>query len=54
MAAQGLYIEHMVEPAPPPGFIERAAEYEDAGTIPRLLLLVARKGARAAPSRLAG
>lgn len=46
MAAQGLRIETMVEPAPPPGFLERATEYEDAATIPRLLLLVATKGAR--------
>ena len=35
----GLYIVRMEEPAPPPGFIERAHEYEDAATIPRLLFL---------------
>jgi hypothetical protein len=33
----------MIEPAPPPGFTERAPEYDDASTIPRLLLLDARK-----------
>jgi len=43
MAAQGLLIERMVEPAPPEGFLDRAPEYRDAATIPRLLLLVARK-----------
>ena len=43
MARAGLLIEHMEEPAPPPGFIARAPEYEDAATIPRLLLLRARK-----------
>lgn len=40
MAARGLRIETMLEPAPPPGFLARAAEYADAATIPRLLLLV--------------
>ena len=29
----------MVEPPPPPGFLARATEYQDAATIPRLLLL---------------
>jgi len=43
MVAAGLVIERMEEPAPPPGFIERAAEYDDAATIPRLLFLRARK-----------
>ncbi len=43
MAAAGLYIERMEEPAPPPGFLERADEYKDAATIPRLLFLLARK-----------
>ncbi|MGI9032640.1 MAG: class I SAM-dependent methyltransferase [Acidimicrobiales bacterium] len=45
MAAAGLVIRHMDEPAPPPGFLARAAEYRDAATIPRLLLLVAEKSA---------
>ena len=33
----------MVEPAPPPGFLARAAEYQAAASIPRLLLLRAEK-----------
>ncbi len=43
MAAAGLYITFMAEPAPPPGFLARAAEYRDAATIPRLLALRAEK-----------
>jgi SAM-dependent methyltransferase len=43
MADHGLFIERMEEPAPPEGFLERAEEYREAATIPRLLLLVARK-----------
>ncbi len=43
MAAAGLYVTHMDEPAPPPGFLARAAEYRDAATIPRLLALRAEK-----------
>lgn len=39
----GLSIERMAEPAPPPGFLRRAAEYEAASTIPRLLYLRAVK-----------
>ena len=39
----GLFIERMAEPAPPPGFLRRAAEYEAASTIPRLLYLRAVK-----------
>ena len=39
MAKVGLFITHMEEPAPPPGFIARAPEYQDAVTIPRLLIL---------------
>jgi SAM-dependent methyltransferase len=35
----GLVLERMVEPAPPSGFLERAAEYEAASAIPRLLYL---------------
>jgi SAM-dependent methyltransferase len=45
LAAVGLLVEHMDEPAPPPGFLERAPEYRDAGSIPRLLVLVTRKHA---------
>jgi SAM-dependent methyltransferase len=43
LAGCGLTIVHMEEPAPPPGFLARAAEYADAATIPRLLLLVTEK-----------
>jgi SAM-dependent methyltransferase len=39
LAANGLTLAHMEEPAPPPGFLARAEEYEAAATIPRLLLL---------------
>jgi SAM-dependent methyltransferase len=39
LADQGLLLERMEEPAPPPGFLARAEEYEDAATIPRLLYL---------------
>ena len=39
MAAAGLLVTHMEEPAPPPGFLARAPEYRDAATIPRLLFL---------------
>jgi SAM-dependent methyltransferase len=43
MADCGLLVEHMDEPAPPPGFIAQAPEYAEAATIPRLLVLRARK-----------
>ena len=43
MAETGLLIEQMEEPAPPPGFLERAAEYREAASIPRLLFLRASK-----------
>jgi SAM-dependent methyltransferase len=39
LSKNGLLITHMEEPAPPPGFLERAHEYAEAATIPRLLLL---------------
>ena len=45
MAEAGLALERMIEPAPPSGFLARAAAYEDAATIPRLLVLVARRRA---------
>jgi SAM-dependent methyltransferase len=45
LAANGLLITHMEEPAPPPGFLERAHEYAEAATIPRLLLLRTEKRA---------
>ncbi|MGY6500117.1 MAG: class I SAM-dependent methyltransferase [Acidimicrobiales bacterium] len=43
LADAGLVITHMDEPAPPSGFIARAEEYQDAATIPRLLVLVTEK-----------
>lgn len=43
LIGNGLLIERMSEPAPPPGFLRRAAEYEAAATIPRLLYLRAVK-----------
>lgn len=39
LADSGLVVTRMVEPAPPDGFLERAAEYREAATIPRLLYL---------------
>lgn len=39
LAHNDLLLERMEEPAPPPGFLARAAEYEAASTIPRLLYL---------------
>jgi SAM-dependent methyltransferase len=43
LLAAGLVLRHMAEPAPPPGFLALAEEYEDAASIPRLLLLVTEK-----------
>jgi SAM-dependent methyltransferase len=43
LAAAGMYVTRMVEPAPPPGFLARASEYEAAATIPRLLFVRAVK-----------
>jgi SAM-dependent methyltransferase len=40
MTDVGLVIERMLEPPPPPAFLARAPEYPDAGSIPRLLVLV--------------
>lgn len=45
MAAVGLVIRRMEEPAAPPGFLARAPEYPAAATIPRLLFLLAEKEA---------
>ncbi len=39
----GLLITRLEEPPPPPGFLARAPEYEQAATIPRLLFLRAEK-----------
>lgn len=46
MADCGLLVDHMDEPPPPPGFLARAPEYAAAATIPRLLVLRARKHPR--------
>jgi SAM-dependent methyltransferase len=43
LAANGLVLEHMAEPTPPPGLLARAPEYPGAAAIPRLLLLCLRK-----------
>ena len=43
MADNGLLLERMIEPAPPAGFVARAPEYTEVTTIPRLLVLVARR-----------
>lgn len=43
LAANGLLLERMEEPSPPPGFLARAEEYVAASSIPRLLYLRTRK-----------
>jgi len=43
LAAAGLVLRRMLEPAPPAGFLARAVEYQAAATIPRLLVLVTEK-----------
>jgi SAM-dependent methyltransferase len=43
LAEVGLVLDRMDEPAPPPGFLTKAAEYAAASTIPRLLYLRLRK-----------
>lgn len=43
LAANGLLVERMEEPAPPPGFLAIADEYMAASTVPRLLYLRTRK-----------
>jgi SAM-dependent methyltransferase len=43
LAERGLYVTRMLEPAPPARFLALAPQYEDAATIPRLLLLRAEK-----------
>jgi len=39
----GLLLDRILEPSPPQGFLDRAPEYPDAATIPRLLYLRMRK-----------
>ncbi|MHB8190279.1 MAG: class I SAM-dependent methyltransferase [Ferrimicrobium sp.] len=43
--AAGLELIEMLEPAPPAGFLARAAEYQEAAAFPRLLLLSFRRKA---------
>jgi SAM-dependent methyltransferase len=43
MGQVGLLIDDMEEPAPPPGFLAVADEYEAAASIPRLMLIHARR-----------
>ncbi len=43
LADAGLVLRRMEEPAPPPGFLARAAEYQEAASIPRLLVLLTEK-----------
>jgi len=43
LAANGLLVERMEEPSPPPGFLAKAEEYAAASTVPRLLYLRTRK-----------
>ena len=43
LADNGLLVERMVEPSPPPGFIAKAEAYAAASTIPRLLYLRTRR-----------
>jgi SAM-dependent methyltransferase len=43
MGQVGLLLEDMDEPTPPPGFLDEAWEYGEASTIPRLMLLRARR-----------
>ncbi len=43
LAAAGLVVVDLDEPAPPPGFLARAPEYAEAATIPRLLVLLAER-----------
>ena len=46
LADHGLVLRRMHEPAPPEGFLKRAAEYRQAATIPRLLVLVVEREPR--------
>ncbi len=39
LVQNGLYVEEMLEPSPPEGFLAKAWEYEEAASIPRLLAM---------------
>ena len=43
MGEVGLLVEDMDEPPPPPGFLAEAWEYHEAASIPRLMLIRARR-----------
>lgn len=43
LAECGMFVERMVEPQPPPGFLALAPEYTEAATVPRLLYLRCRR-----------
>ena len=43
LAANGLVLEQMVEPAPPPGFLAQGPGYEASAAFPRLLYIRLRK-----------
>jgi len=43
LADVGLLVTRLEEPAPPPGFLDRAAEYAEAAAFPRLLFMRAEK-----------
>ena len=43
MADNGLMLQRMLEPAPPPGFLAKAPEYSESAAIPRLLVLNAQR-----------
>ena len=49
LADHGMYVERMVEPSPPPGFLALAPEYSEAATVPRLLYLRCRRARRLEP-----
>lgn len=46
MIQAGFELVEMIEPAPPNGFLAQAPQYEDAATIPRLLVLRTRRKPR--------
>lgn len=49
LIANGLVLDEMIEPAPPAGFLAQAPQYEDASTVPRLLVLRTKKLQTSAP-----
>ncbi len=51
---EGLILRSMQEPAPPPGFLARAKEYEDAATVPRLMVLCFEKSTTATQQKKQG